>query len=295
MFADACEKAAKFVRPVIVSTRRCDGVVEAGCGTFFVINDEGWIISAGHIYDSYVKYQSDQNKIKEIDGLNKKHSLISKTPKNELKKDPTWLTNHSFWWGWDGVRLTNIYVNRQIDITIGKLEPFNSAWVKDYPVFRNPDTLRPGTSLCRLGFPFVDVASDYDEDTRSFKIRKGVLPMPFFPNEGMHTRNVSKGKSKDGNYDMLYLETSTPGLKGQSGGPIYDKDCKICALQVQTASLPLGFRPTIEFEGKTVVENQFLNVGLGVHGKTITSILRDRQIKFDTEGGKDSGGFRIVD
>lgn len=295
MFADACEKAAKFVRPVIVSTRRQDGVVDAGCGTFFVINDEGWIISAGHMYDSYVKFQAEQNKIKEVDTLNKEKSMMSKAPRKELKKDPSWLTNHSFWWGWDGVRLTNMYVNRQIDITIGKLEPFNSDWVKEYPVFRDPETLRPGTSLCRLGFPFVKIESDYDEATKSFKIRKGVLPMPFFPNEGMHTRNMLRGKSKDGNYEMLYLETSTPGLKGQSGGPIYDKDCKICAVQVQTASLPLGFRPSIEYEGKTVVENQFINVGLGIHGKTITSILDDRQIKYNTDKKDDGGGFRIVD
>mgnify|MGYP000862956444 FL=1 len=295
MFADACEKAAKFVRPVIVSGRRFDGKVEAGCGTFFVINDEGWIITAGHIFDSYSKYQSDQNKLKEIEELNKKHSSIAGLPRNELKPDPSWITNHSFWWGWDGVRLTNAYVNRQIDITIGKLEPFDPSWVKEYPVFRDPETMRPGTSLCRLGFPFVDVASDFDETTNSFRIRKGVLPMPLFPNEGMHTRNVLKGRSVDGNYEMLYVETSTPGLRGQSGGPIYDRECRICGVQVQTAHLPLGFHPTVEYEGKTVVENQFLNVGLGVHVKTVTAMLRDRQVKFETYAAKDSGGFRITD
>ena len=276
MFADACERAAKFVRPVIISTRRNDGAVEASCGTFFVINDEGWIITAGHIYDQFVKFQADM-----------------KSP--DRKDDPSRLTNHSFWWGWDGVHLTNIYVNRQIDLTVGKLEPFDPNWISEYPVFRDPDSLRPGTSLCRLGFPFVQVASDYDENTRSFKIRKGVLPMPLFPNEGMHTRNVFKGKSKDGNYDMLYVETSTPGLKGQSGGPIYDKDCRICAVQVQTAHLPLGFHPTIEYEGKTVVENQFLNVGLGIHVKTLLKILEDRNIRFEVDRLSDNVGFRILD
>lgn len=295
MFADACEKAGKFVRPVIVSTRRQDGAVEAGCGTFCVINDEGWIITAGHLFDSYVKYQSDQNKIREIDELNRKHSAISGLPKNNLKPDPSWITDHSFWWGWDGVRLTNAYVNRQVDITVGKLEPFDPNWVKEYPVFRDPETMRPGTSLCRLGFPFVEVASDFDKPTKSFRIRKGVLPMTLFPNEGMYTRNIMKGRSIDGNYEMLYVETSTPGLRGQSGGPIYDKDCRICAIQVQTAHLPLGFHPTVEYEGKTVVENQFLNVGLGVHVKTIASILRDRRVKFDMDGAGASVGFRVSD
>jgi len=94
---------------------------------------------------------------------------------------------------------------------------------------------------------------------------------------------------------MLYVETSTPGLRGQSGGPIYDKDCRICGMQAQTVHLPLGFHPTVEYEGKTVVENQFLNVGMGVHVKTIASMLKDRQVKFETGGAKESGGFRIVD
>ncbi|MGI5965240.1 MAG: S1 family peptidase [Candidatus Methanomethylophilaceae archaeon] len=295
MFADACSKAAKFVRPVIISTRLYSGKVEAGCGAFSVINDEGWIITAGHLFDSYVKFQSDQNKIKEINELNAKHSEISGSPRNFLKTDPTWITNHSFWWGWDGVRLVNAYVNRQIDIAVGKLEPFDPSWIKEYPVFRNPDTMRPGTSLCRLGFPFIEVGSDFDEASGTFRIRKGVLPMPLFPNEGMHTRNVMKGRSIDGNYEMLYVETSTPGLKGQSGGPIYDKEGRICAMQVQTAHQPLGFHPTVEYEGKTVVENQFLNVGLGVHVKTITSILRDRHIRFNSDEDSENKGFRIVD
>ncbi len=273
MFADACEKAAKFVRPVIISTRRRDGVVEASCGTFFVINDEGWIITAGHLYDKFVKFRSD-------------------TKRND--RDPSGLVNHSFWWGWDGVHLTNIYVNRQIDLAIGKLEPFNPKWIEEYPVFKDPESLRPGTSLCRLGFPFVEVASDFDEETKSFKIRKGVLPMTLFPTEGMHTRNVFKGKSEDGNYDMLYVETSTPGLRGQSGGPIYDKECRICAVQVETAHLPLGFHPTIEYEGETVVENQFLNVGLGIHVKTILNILEDRNIRFNVDRVSDNIGFRIT-
>ncbi|MCK9322508.1 MAG: serine protease [Candidatus Methanomethylophilaceae archaeon] len=292
MFADACEKAAKFTRPLIISTRMVSGTVVANCGAFVVINEDGWIMTAGHMFDSFVKFQNDQNKIKEVEELNKRNSTPG-SPNNQIKPDPEWLTNHSFWWGWDGCRLTNVYVNRQIDIAVGKLEPFDKNWIKEYPVFRNPETMRPGTSLCRLGFPFANVNSEFDSKLNSFHITKGTLPLPLFPNDGIHTRNVMRGKSKDGNYDMLYIETSSPGLKGQSGGPIYDRDCKIYALQVQTAHFPLGFQPTVENEGKRVVENQFMNVGLGVHGRTIQKILGDRGIKFHLEG--DESGFRIID
>ncbi len=302
MFADAVEKAMKFTRPVIISTRQVDGTVTSTAATFFVINDDGWILTAGHIFDSLVKYQSDINKIKEVDARNaelpaaKKNTGMALELPQGLKKDPGWLTNHSFWFGWDGVRLVDTYVNRQADIAVGRLEGFKPQMITDYPVFRDPKTLRPGTSVCRLGFPFANLKTDFDQQHNAFRILPGTLPMPFFPNEGMHARNMTKGKSSEGGYEMLYIETSTPGLPGQSGGPIFDTRGMIYAMQVQTENIPLGFHPSASFDGKTTIENQFLNVGLGIHGKTIQDVLRYRHIRFDTEakGEGDSGDQFII-
>lgn len=288
MFADACEKAAEFTRPVIISTRSLDGTVNASCGAFVVLNDDGWIMTAGHIFDSYTIFQGDQNKIREVDSVNANRRPGS--PEMPLRKDPKWLTNHSFWWGWDGVRLTDAYVNRMLDFTVGRLQPFKPEMISRYPTIRDPETLRPGTSLCRLGFPFSNIESEFDSALDAFRIKRGVLPLPLFPNDGIHTRNVMNGVAKD-NYEMLYVETSTPGLKGQSGGPIFDKDGNIYALQVQTAHFPLGFQPVIEVDGKRVVENQFINVGLGVHPKTIVHVLRDRNVKYRMQG--EESGYRI--
>lgn len=288
MFADACEKAAEFTRPVIISTRSLDGTVSASCGAFVVLNDDGWIMTAGHIFDSYTIFQGDQNKIREVDSVNANRRPGS--PEVPLRKDPKWLTNHSFWWGWDGVRLTDAYVNRMLDFTVGRLQPFKPEMISRYPTIRDPETLRPGTSICRLGFPFSNIESEFDSALDAFRIKRGVLPLPLFPNDGIHTRNVMNGVAKD-NYEMLYVETSTPGLKGQSGGPIFDKDGNIYALQVQTAHFPLGFQPVIEVDGKRVVENQFINVGLGVHPKTILRVLRDRNVKYSMQG--EESGYRI--
>ncbi len=288
MFADACEKAAEFTRPVIISTRSLDGTVNASCGAFVVLNDDGWIMTAGHIFDSYTIFQGDQNKIREVDSVNANRRPGS--PEVPLRKDPKWLTNHSFWWGWDGVRLTDAYVNRMLDFTVGRLQPFKPEMISRYPTIRDPETLRPGTSICRLGFPFSNIESEFDSALDAFRIKRGVLPLPLFPNDGIHTRNVMNGVAKD-NYEMLYVETSTPGLKGQSGGPIFDKDGNIYALQVQTAHFPLGFQPVIEVDGKRVVENQFINVGLGVHPKTIVHVLRDRNVKYRMQG--EESGYRI--
>lgn len=289
MFAKACERVYKFTRPLIISTRTVDGTVSSSCGTFIIINPEGWILTAGHLFDSFVKYQQDMKKIKEVEEINARKASMAvpgaMTLPDTIQLDPKWITNHSFWWGGDGLRITSVYVNREIDVALAKLDGFRPDMVQEYPIFRDPDTMRPGTSICRTGFPFANIATDFDEGSKSFRIRNGVLPLPFFPNDGIHTRNVLKqNKSKDGNYDMLYVETSTPGLKGQSGGPIFDTNGHIYAMQVQTNHIPLGFHPISEYDGKSIVENQFLNVGIGVHGKLLQQIMRDHHISFKVEG-----------
>jgi hypothetical protein len=82
--------------------------------------------------------------------------------------------------------------------------------------------------------------------------------------------------------DVMFLETSSPGLKGQSGGPIVDRDGNIYAIQSKNLTMPLGFTGTVEINGKKVDENQFINVGIGVHLQTIVALLKKHNIKFDT-------------
>ena len=145
----------------------------------------------------------------------------------------------------------------------------------------------------RMGYSFLDIKSNFDEKTKGFMIPKIDARNLVFPNEGMHTRTLNLGMTKDGKFERLYVETSTPGLKGQSGGPIFDREGHLYAMQVNTAHLPLGFHPTAQYDGNAVVENQFLNVGNGVHMKTIRAVLDDRGVRYDAEG--DESGFRIID
>ena len=284
MFGDACEKAMKFTRPVIISTRQYDGKVNCICGAFIVLNEDGWIMTAGHMFDSFMAFQENSKKIKEIEEQNSKGTA-------RVRIDPKWIRNHSFWWGWDAARLSEIFVDRKIDIAVGRLEPFDKRWVTEYPTIKNPSKMRPGTSLCRLGFPFTAVSATFDENTNGFKLADGTLPLPLFPIEGIHTRNIMQGKSVDGSIDILYVETSSPGLRGQSGGPIYDKDCNICGIQLRTNHMPLDFKAEAQVDGKKVIENQFINLGVGLHAKTIVDVLRKRNIEFNME---DDGGYRII-
>ncbi len=249
-------------------------------------------MTAAHIYDSYKKFQEDVKKVNEINEINANRTERPGAPSSMVKLDPKFIVNHSFWWGWDGVHLTDGYYDRQIDILIGRLANFNPSWVREYPILRDPGTLRPGTSICRSGFPFLDIKSTWNESNGTFQIPRINSKEVIFPNNGMHTRTVNRGKSRNGNFDMRYVETSTPGLRGQSGGPIYDSEGRIYGMQVNTVHIPLGFHPTVEYQGNTVVENQFMNVGLGVHIGTIRDVLDSRHVHYDSEDKKDE--YRIV-
>ena len=286
MFADACEKAMKFTRPVIISTRTFDGRTHSGCATFFIVNRDGWALTAGHVFASNIKFNEDRKKIEEY---NRKRA----NGEDPGPADPDWITNHSFWWGWDNVRIAEAYVNMEVDLALCKLDGFKPDMVREYPVFKDPEKLRPGTSLCRTGFPFINDVTEFDEKTGGFRIKKGVLPMAFFPNEGIHTRNIFMGRSRDGDFEKLYVETSSPGIKGQSGGPIFDKNGCIAGMQSFTQHFALDFRPSaVNEKGETVEVNQFMNIGVGVHVKTIRAILDSKGVKYEIEG--DDQGFRII-
>jgi hypothetical protein len=286
MFGYACEKAMKFTRPVITSTRLYDGTVQSSCNSFIVLNDEGWILTAGHIFDSFMAFNDHNKKLKDISEQN-----AGRDGKTKIRADPKWITNHSFWWGWDNVRLDEVFVDRKTDIATGRLTPFDKRWITEYPTIKDPPKMRPGTSLCKLGFPFTTVTAAFDERTNSFKLADGTLPLPLFPLEGMHTRNIAQGKGSDGAFDILYVETSSPGIKGQSGGPIFDKDCNICGIQLRTHHMPLDFKAEAVVAGKKVIENQFLNLGVGLHARTIVDFLRYRKVDFSIEGDM---GYKII-
>lgn len=288
MFAGAYKLASCFTQPVVISNRLFDNTVECGCGAFIVINDDGWIITVAHLLDSLSAFQKNAKEInnynKEIQDIQQNQRLNDKMKHKKIKRlkpNSKWIKNNSFWWGRDGVELKDIKLLPEGDLIIGRLDPFDPRSVESYPVFKNPTYLSIGTSLCKLGYPFYEINATFDEANNAFRLAPDTLPLPRFPIEGIYTRNIMTGKSKDGRYDIKFLETSSPGLRGQSGGPIFDTKGTIWAMQSRTMHYPLGFSPKIQKNGREVEENQFLNVGWGTHSELIVAFLKDNNIKFD--------------
>ena len=285
MFAKALGLAQHFTRPVVISRRAYSGDCASAIGGFVVINEQGWIVTAWHLVEQFQKLRASREQFLAYEQERKKidadRSLTRKQKKKALKRfkiSRDWATNFSFWWAWDGVQLLDIAGIAEIDLAIGRLEPFESSWIQHYPVLKDPSKgLDPGTSLCKLGFPFHDITPTYDEATNNFALPTGSLPVPFFPIEGMYTRNVVI-MQRSGAFDLLFLETSSPGLPGQSGGAVFDREGTLWGIQSRTTHYELGFTPPVIQRGKKTVEHQFLNVGWAVHPVTLVGALQEQNV-----------------
>jgi len=287
MFAKAYQIASNYTQPVLISTLRFDGTVECSIGTFVIVNAEGWIVTAAHIFEVMTAHQRD---IAEINQYNQEVSEIENNKYlsfNDKKKslarvsfNPKWIRTYSYWWGADYHGIDNVQLLNDNDLAVGKLTNYNPQFCTEYPTFKRPQSLSIGTSLCKLGYPFHEVNASFNEATNAFQIAPNALPIPRFPIDGIFTREVLVATAENSPFEIKFIETSTPGFRGQSGGPIFDTAGNIWAIQSRTAHLSLGFSPKIVVNQKEVIEHQFINVGMGVHIETILKVLDVNQIQY---------------
>jgi hypothetical protein len=291
MFRRACKIAQGFTFPVVISRKTIGGDCSSLIGTFIVVNKDGWILTAHHIIQQLVRLIQEENVARDLEvqrqSVANDDSLSSTARKRKLGALKRLDKNHtdrvSAWWGKDGVSVTDVRGLKNVDLGIGRLVPFDPTWVPSYPVFKDPSqNFDCGASLCKLGYPFHSITPTWNADNKAFELPQGSLPLPPFPIDGIYTRTVKvAAQSTDtAPFPMLYLETSTPGLRGQSGGPIFDTDGNIWAIQSRTAHFDLGFAPKVKRSDGEHTENQFLNIGLGVHVETILGLLDQQGIDY---------------
>jgi hypothetical protein len=155
----------------------------------------------------------------------------------------------------------------------------------DFPIFAgDTSVLKPGKYLCRYGFPFPEFTNfSYDEAADTINWTKsGRLDTPAFPIEGMVTRNI-----EDEYHKTVGFEMSTPGLRGQSGGPVFDNEGKVWGMQCATAHLDLDFDVDQEVirEGvkKRIKDSAFLHVARCIHVDVLKSFMRENGVSFSEE------------
>ena len=287
MFRDAYEISIQYTFPVVQFVLTFEGKCDAGIGAFVVVNPEGWIITAAHIVEQMVAVNKAANDIiaweKNTQAVRDDNSISAKersrrlsslgTPNKKAAKraGTAWL---------DNVTLRDVSILKDADLAVARLDGFDPTRVKAYPTFKDPTkNFRPGASLCKLGYPFAELKPTYDPAANHFGLPSGT-EVTFFPIEGIFTRTLNvPNPSPDPGFPVAFVETSSPGLKGQSGGPTFDVHGNIWAIQSQTRSLPLDFSPEIKDGGQKLKEHQFLNVGMGVHVQTVLGFLNQLGVK----------------
>jgi len=287
MFSEALNITTKFTLPVIFTRRLRKGQLTASLGSFVVVNDEGWFVTADHIVADLLRFGESQDEIQKYEAA-KQRIEADPTVKDKDKRrmiqrlnvSDEWIMNQAVFWGHDGWSVDQFFRDPLADVAIGRIKGFDASTISQYPVFKNPAVdFKTGTSLCRLGFPFHEIKSTFDVGTGLFSLDPATFPVPLFPNDGILTRFFIKDAS-DHSRQVRFVETSSAGLRGQSGGPIFDRDAKIYAIQSQTISLPLGFTPTIKLGNKEIVEHQFMHLGWGSHIANVISLLTANGVPF---------------
>jgi len=283
MFSKAYVLASKFTFPVIVSSRFFDGTVESGLATFVLINEQGWVLTAAHVVEPLNKIKQDRIEIEnyqqQVASINQDVSLNIKRKREKigrLVKNDKWITNVSHWWGANGLIISSFVGSPFGDFALGKIENYTPDKTQVYPKFRQTKEDLLGSSVCKLGFPLHHIKSQWDIDKKLFILEENSLPVPRFPIDGICARfQVTKFPD---NSELKFIETTTPGLKGQSGGPIFDTDGNICAIQVRTIHYELGFNTQSTENNKKQIVPQFLNTGIGISSESIINFLQKQKI-----------------
>jgi hypothetical protein len=288
MFRDAYERACKFTFPVIQFVLTVEGKCSAGAAAFIIINPDGWIITAAHVMkDSIALAQSDhaardwesrRDAIRNDASLSAKERSRRISALGQLQKKGA--RRGTSVWALGVGRIVDVTILEEADLAVARLDGFDRNLVSEYPTFKDPSkNFRPGASLCKLGYPFTEFTPTYDETANRFDLPPDQAQIAFFPIEGIFTRTITVPPPNPAPpFPLLFVETSSPGLRGQSGGPTFDTEGAIWAIQSQTRHLPLGFSPEIKDAGRVEKEHQFLNVGMGVHVETVIGFLKEAGI-----------------
>ena len=238
MYKKAIKDNSKIVIPFLqgIKNKETNEII-SNVGTLIIIN-ENTLLTCKHIAESILKQESVINWFFKIE----------KDTKIEIIVHPV------------------------LDIAIIKFDK-KIFKVKKPPIFS--DKLpEQGQSVCKLGyaFPNVDI---FERVENEIKIKEnGNLELPLFPLDGMVTRHINL-VYKDKIYENAMFETSTPGLRGQSGGPVFSPEGIIYGIQSATSHIDLNFN--VESKINTL-QPQFINLGIVISSKEILKFLESKNI-----------------
>lgn len=287
MFVKAIQEVAGFTRAIHSISRNFGSQKpERGAATLFFVNEEGWALTCKHVAQWIAQADAINKKFhqyqQEGQGLS---AQLSRTVARKLGLDETKTAEMRITFVDCVDKISNIrFIHHpEYDLALVKIEGFEKLSVSNFPKFLKDDqAVQPGQMLCRLGFPFPEF-SNFQlnlEKNQLEWIQGGQARSPRFPLEGMVTRFLGDQKGK-----IYGIEMSTPGLRGQSGGPMFDTEGTIIGMQSRTKHLHLGF----DIEDKEIVAHgklkkvndyAFIHLGECVHVSVMKEFMTQHGVKF---------------
>lgn len=295
MFIQAIERAAQFTRPVhsIIRTYAGKNVIPSA-GTLFFVNDEGYAVTCKHIAEMLVSadainrhYNSFAKEKKFLPGDARHKQLLKGLElKYKMTAEATIQLKNNFVDCVDSMSGFTFHLHPTLDLAIIKFNDYKKIHYTQYARFIKDDkTLLQGKFLCRLGFPFPEFTNyTYNSTTDDIEwTNNGIHVSPRFPMEGMVTRFLA-----DETNGLYGIEMSTPGLRGQSGGPLFDSNGVVHGMQFSTKHLHLGFdlvdkEIMVNTTIKKVSDYSFIHLGQCIHVNAIKAFLQQHNVKYYEE------------
>ena len=166
MFVDAIERIDLFTRPMHSIVRLYGhGEVVPGSATLFFVNDEGCAITCKHvaelivnadaIYQNYRRFQSEKGSLaRDKNGANQIRQLEEKY---NLRAESMIRIRNSFHNCFDQFSEITIDMHPTYDLALLHFKNYNRKLYPAHAIFaRDSSFIKPGRSLCRLGYPFPE-------------------------------------------------------------------------------------------------------------------------------------------